>query len=71
MRPLSAALLLYTLILSVFAETQKFNFNIEKKDISPDGEEHPHSQYQATPLSDQLPRLSTIRVGNQRTNSRT
>lgn len=61
-------LLLCTLILSVSAETRKFTFNIEEKVVAPDGLGH---QYQATPLSDQLPRLSKKRAGNQWTDPRT
>lgn len=62
---LSAALLLCTFILSVSAETRKFTLNIEKKDISPDGQDH---QYQVAALSDQFPRLQKKRALNQRTN---
>jgi len=35
-----ALLLLSTLILGVSAATRKYNLKIEKKDVSPDGQEH-------------------------------
>jgi len=37
-----ALLFLSTLILGVSATTRKYDFNIEKKNISPDGQEHFH-----------------------------
>jgi FtsP/CotA-like multicopper oxidase with cupredoxin domain len=63
---LSLTLFISTLILGVSAETRKFNFEIGKKDISPDGETH-HSRTQFHSLTNRLGFERTALVINGQT----
>jgi FtsP/CotA-like multicopper oxidase with cupredoxin domain len=62
----SLTLFLFTLILGVSAETRKFNFKIEKKDVSPDGQAH-YSQAQFHSLTHHLGFERTALVINGQT----